>query len=305
MDQGELAALDSGRGDVTQIETRVFEPGAHRLHTLRALRVTRSRVVAQGRRVARNYDFHLLTLPQVTSLLRVEGSWPGPLSLKSGWFRARARPWNEEVSGPLVRLDRGGTEFLIGVRDELVGITGEDVYSPALYPGSTRVWRRAGFEEYATLAVMERSLARLPAEKTVREVRAVAEPDWDGILDVDRAAFDGFWGMSRLGLEEAHETNHTTTLLTVSTDEAPEGFAIVGSQWGVAYLHRIAVHPERTGLGLGGALLERSMRWGAASGARTMVLNVRGDNRRAQALYEKSGFTNTGTSLQVLRHSAH
>ena len=303
MDQGQLAALDTGRFDVAQLETCVLETAQDRFQTLGTLRVTGPGVVAQGGRVARNYDFHLLTLPQVTSLLRVEGSWPGPLSIKAGWFRARARPWNEAVCGPLVRLDRGGTEFLIGVRDELVGLTGEDVYSPALYPGSTRVWRRAGFEEYATLAVMERSLARLPAEKATHEVRAVEDPDWDAILEVDRVAFEGFWGMSRLGLEEAHETNQNTTLLTVSTTEDPEGFAIVGSQWGVAYLHRIAVHPERTGMGLGAALLEWAMRWGSANGARSMVLNVRADNRRAQALYERSGFTTTGTNLQVLRHA--
>lgn len=206
------------------------------------------------------------------------------------------------VPGPLVRLDRGGTEFLIGVRDELVGITGDDVYSPALYPGSTRVWRRAGFEEYARLAVMERSLASLPDRET-RGVVTVENPDWDMILDIDRAAFEGFWGMSRLGLEEAHETNPATVLLTVSTNQDPEGFAIVGSQWGVAYLHRIAVHPSRAGHGLGGALLETALRWGATNGARSMVLNVRSDNRRAQELYERSGFTTTGTNLLVLRHA--
>lgn len=266
--------------------------------------MTWSGVVTQGGRVARNYDFHLLTLPQVKSLLRVEGSWPGPLHLKSGWFRARARPWNEVVSSPLVRLDRGGIEFLIGVRDELVAITGSDVYSPALYPGSTRAWRRAGFEEYARLVVMERSLADLPSRKERHQVIAVEDPDWDAILDIDRAAFEGFWGMSRLGLEEAYETNPATTLLTASVDEAPRGFAIVGSQWGVAYLHRIAVHPERTGQGLGAALLDVAMQWGAANGARSMVLNVRGDNLRAQELYERSGFTSTPTNLQVLRHAA-
>lgn len=260
-------------------------------------------VVTQGGWVARNYDFHLLTLPQVTSLLRVEGSWPGPLNLRSGWFRARARPWNETVAGPLVRLDRGGTEFLIGVRDELIGITGNDVFSPALYPGSTRVWRRAGFEDYARLVVMERSLARLPSPRGRHDVVAVEEPDWNEILDIDRAAFEGFWGMSRLGLEEAHDTNPATALLTASTNDTPEGFAIVGSQWSVAYLHRIAVHPSRAGQGLGASLLDVAMRWGAANGARSMVLNVRGDNHRAQELYERSGFTTTGTNLHVLRHA--
>ena len=133
-------------------------------------------------------------------------------------------------------------------------------------------------------------------------MEASDQPEWEAILEVDRAAFQGFWGMSRLGLEEAHRTNLQTILLTASTREAPEGFAIVGSQWGVAYLHRIAVLPERSGRGLGMSLLDAAVRWGAASGARSMVLNVREDNRRARALYERSGFTKTATNLQILRH---
>lgn len=251
--------------------------------------------------MAGNYELHVLTLAQVASLLRLEGSWPGPLTLKAGWFRARARPWNEVFTAPMVRLDRGGTEFLIAVRNELANLTGEGVYSPALFPGSTRVWRRAGFDDYSALMVMERSLAHVATSSATYEVKA-PEPDWDAILSVDRASFEGFWGMNRLGLQEAHQTNPSTTLLVVSGNEAPEGFAIVGSQWGVAYLHRIAVVPERSGQGLGAALLDSAMRWGAAHGARSMVLNVRSDNRRAISLYEKAGFTDTGTSLQILRH---
>jgi ribosomal protein S18 acetylase RimI-like enzyme len=202
----------------------------------------------------------------------------------------------------MVRLDRGGAEFLTTVRAELAELTGEAIYSPALFPGSTRVWRRAGFGDYSELTVMERSLPHVSSTASPHVVEAGDEPDWETILQIDRAAFEGFWGMSRLGLEEAHQTNQETILLTASTGEAPEGFAIVGSQWGLAYLHRIAVLPERSGLGLGASLLDAALRWGAARGARSMVLNVRDDNRRARALYERSGFTKTGTNLQILRH---
>jgi ribosomal protein S18 acetylase RimI-like enzyme len=202
----------------------------------------------------------------------------------------------------MVRLERGGVEFLIAVSKELADRTGEAIYSPALFPGSTRVWRRAGFEDHSELAVMERTLGNIPADGLAHLVESWAEPDWEAVLAIDRAAFEGFWGMSRLGLEEAHQTNRDTVLLTVKSNGPPEGFAIVGSQWGIAYLHRIAVLPARSGQGVGSALLTAAMRWGAANGARSMVLNVRRDNKRAQALYRKTGFTKTGTSLQVLRH---
>jgi GNAT superfamily N-acetyltransferase len=205
----------------------------------------------------------------------------------------------------MVRLERGGAEFLIAARDRLIEITGEDLYSPALYPGSTRVWRRAGFVEHAELIVMERSLGAVPAAPGAgHHVNVDVVPEWEAILEIDRAAFDGFWGMGRLGLEEALLTNPTTTLLVVSSNESTDGYAIVGSQWGVAYLHRIAVRPERTGQGVGRALVDSAMTWGSAHGAKSMVLNVRGDNRQALGLYHKSGFTNTGTRLQILRHPA-
>lgn len=205
----------------------------------------------------------------------------------------------------MVRLERGGAEFLTAVRDRLVEISGEDVYSPALYPGSTRVWRRSGFVDHAVLTVMERSLTGLPTEPpSTHRVKSAMEVDWSSILDIDRKSFQGFWGMSRLGLEEALETNPATTLLTAPGDTHPGGFAIVGAQWAVAYLHRIAVRPDRSGEGLGRALLEAAMRWGAAHGAKAMVLNVRAENARAIRLYARSGFTNTGTELQILRHHA-
>jgi ribosomal protein S18 acetylase RimI-like enzyme len=262
-------------------------------------------VVQQCRRMAGNYDLHLLTLPQVASLLRVEGAWPGALTLKAGWFRARARPWNEVVTAPMVRLERGGAEFLIAARDQLIEITGRDIYSPALYPGSTRVWKRAGFDRHAELTVMERPLGEVPGGNEARlRVSVEPAPEWEGILEVDRAAFEGFWGMGRLGLEEALQTNPATTLLIVSGDGQPDGYAIVGSQWGVAYLHRIAVRPERAGQGLGRALVESAIEWGSAHGAKSMVLNVRDDNRQALSLYRRSGFTDTGTRLQILRHPA-
>lgn len=287
-----------------QRQPRLIEAGEDGADALRALGMTRPRVMEQSRRMAGNYEVHVLTLAQVATLLRVEGSWPGQITLTAGWFRARARPWNDSVAEPMVRLERGGTEFLIAVREELFDMEPGDAYSPALYPTSTRVWRRAGFAEHAALAVMERPLSPVP-DPGPHPVTVDVEPDWDVVVDIDRAAFEGFWGMSRLGLQEAHATNRATTLITVSTGNGPVGYAIVGTQWGVAYLHRIAVYPEHSGEGLGVSLLSGAMRWGAANGGRSMVLNVRADNRRARSLYERSGFHDTGTDLRVLRHNGN
>lgn len=239
----------------------------------------------------------------VASEIRVTGSWPDPVTISSGWLRARARPWNEAVTEPMVRIDRGGSGFLTQITRHLVGLGAGEVYSPALFPGSTRAWADNGYEEYARLDVFERSLAGKPGPPAKHPINP-AEPVWESIVAVDRSAFEGFWGMSAAGLEEAYSANKTSQVLTVEVDGRAVGYAIVGVHWGVAYLHRIAVRAELEGHGLGRSLLSASLNWGSAHGGRVMVLNVRPDNLRARRLYEQGGFANTGTRLSVLRYRA-
>lgn len=205
----------------------------------------------------------------------------------------------------MVRLDRGGTEFLIAVTARLRDLGASECYSPALYGGSTRVWLRSGFESHASLRIMERSLRPVPGGAEPHHVQHETDPDWLEIVEIDRSAFDGFWGMSRDGLAEALDANRTHVLLTTRIDSRLAGFAIVGTQWGVAYLHRIAVDPVHEGRGVGRALIAEAFLWGAAKGGRSMVLNVRPENDRAVALYGRTGFTDTGTDLRVLRLPLH
>lgn len=235
--------------------------------------------------------------------LRVTGSWPDPLTLSSGWLRARARPWNEAVTEPMIRIERGGSGFLSQVTRHLTELGANEVYSPALFPGSIRSWVDNGYEEYASLDVFERSLAGRPGPPAAHPISAV-QPDWGVIALVDRTAFTGFWGMSPVGLEEAYRANKTSVVLTLGLDGDLAGYAIVGVHWGVAYLHRIAVRPDVEGHGYGHSLLSATLNWGAANGGRVMVLNVRPDNTRARRLYERGGFARTGTRLSVLRYPA-
>lgn len=304
MYEGELASLDRRGSELFDRQAGLHDPVEHRIDTLSPFRMTRSGVVPQRRWVARNYNIHVLTLAQVTSLLRVEGSWPGSISLSAGWYRARARPWNESVTDPMVRLERGGSDFLRLVTTHMHGLGVATVYSPALYPSSTDVWRRAGFDDFVSLNIMERPLVGTPSPVDNARVIIERRPNWDQILDVDRIAFDGFWGMSRLGLQEAHMTNRTSVVLVATEDNELSGYAIVGSQWATVYLHRIAVRPAAAGRGLGAALLASALDWGARSGGKSMVLNVRPENTRAMRLYGRMGFARTETALEVLRHRA-
>jgi GNAT superfamily N-acetyltransferase len=204
----------------------------------------------------------------------------------------------------MVRLERGGPEFLTAVTNRLSELGADTVYSPALYPGSSRVWRRAGFEDHADLEIMERPLGTGSVGFEADTVRVERKPDWDQILEVDRLAFEGFWGMSRLALEEAHLTNRSRILLVAGAGSTVDGFAIIGSQWGTVYLHRIAVRPDAAGRGMGSALVAAAIEWGNRTGSKTMILNVRPENERAKELYRRHGFASTGSVLEVLRHGS-
>jgi len=56
-------------------------------------------------------------------------------------------------------------------------------------------------------------------------------------------------------------------------------------------LHKLYVHPQWQGRGLGAALIERAEQHARANGASSLVLNVNKRNEEAIAAYRKRGFT--------------
>ncbi len=75
------------------------------------------------------------------------------------------------------------------------------------------------------------------------------------------------------------------------------GFALVESgrsDPGEAYLHYLAVDPDGTGRGVGGALLADAVAHARAAGFRSLTLEVRSENTRAIALYLRAGFVPDG-----------
>ncbi len=174
------------------------------------------------------------------------------------------------------------------------------VFSPAMYSGSTRIWLKSGYEEAARLIVMERSLS-VPFDPPKRKVTEQSEPDWNQLAAIDHSAFDGFWRMSIDGLQEALQSTRRSAVLVIER-EAAVGYAIVGTQWNVSYLQRVAVDPEQRGQGLGSDLVSGALAWGRANGANLMVLNVRHENSEARGVYKKNGFAEASASLHVLRY---
>jgi len=199
-----------------------------------------------------------------------------------------------------MRLIRGSHEFLGEASRKIESMDIGDIYSPALYPLATRIWKRAGYEEHTSLSVMERHLGGNITEPA-HPVLPIATPDWPALARVDRAAFTGFWRMSVAGLAEAMTATPRSALFQIDEPVGVVGYAIVGCQLTVSFLQRVAVVPERSGNGLGTALIRASMLWARAKGARTMVLNVRPENMRAADVYAREGFAHNGADLHVLR----
>lgn len=164
------------------------------------------------------------------------------------------------------------------------------------------VWTRSGFEERHRLEIMERPLV-LPFPDPGIEVTTTADPPWPQIVDLDHGAFEGLWRMSETGLREALDSTRVATVL-LAGEQAIEGYALVGTQWGVSYLHRIAVAPASRGRGVGAGLVRAALRWARGTLSRVIVLNVQPGNEEAKRLYQREGFTATGHHLHLLGYEA-
>jgi len=72
---------------------------------------------------------------------------------------------------------------------------------------------------------------------------------------------------------------------------------------GMHYLAHLGVSPALRGQGIGQALIDELIRRGVQQGRRRMVLDVAVSNTRAQALYERLGFTVTGERHSTLANA--
>ena len=53
--------------------------------------------------------------------ITVRGTWPGQVTLRAGFAKGVARPWNESILDAHLRVDRGSVGFLKSAFDALIG----------------------------------------------------------------------------------------------------------------------------------------------------------------------------------------
>lgn len=236
--------------------------------------------------------------------VRLFETWPGPVTLRRGWAKAAARPWNQEYNDAHLRIIRGGPGFIAGCAERLFAAGAPSVISIPLPQAASRPWRAAGFEPYLDLALLRLDLELNPPTPD-HLVQEESRNDVEGAALIDAEAFEPFWRLDAIGLSEALDATPRSTLLVIKDDSAGlAGFAILGLGHALAYLQRVAVAPRWQRQGMGRSLVRACARKAREGGAGALLLNTQIDNGSALSLYEQEGFVNLSDSLGLLRLAA-
>ncbi|WP_132255027.1 GNAT family N-acetyltransferase [Methylobacterium segetis] len=134
-----------------------------------------------------------------------------------------------------------------------------------------------------------------PARHAIVEVRPAARDDLDALVALEDAAFSTDRA-ERRAIRHAIRSPSMTLLVAVTEGERGEpvlvGAATLERRRGSrrARLSSIAVAPSRTGLGLGGLLLDAAEADARRHACTHLRLEVRADNSAGIRLYERRGY---------------
>ena len=216
---------------------------------------------------------------------------------------ARVAAWHGQSDVASVALQCRGAPSIDAVEkllDQLRAAGYREVITNALAPGASLPLVDSGFSIRGRLHLLSHDLESLPPP--TRRTRRARSSDHEALLEVDSAAFDDFWQLDALGLDQA--TRSTPRSHTRVTREAPlAGYALFGRADDVGYVQRLAIRPDAQGRGLGPALLGDGLRWLRTHNARSAFVNTQVDNERALGLYERAGFRRLPVGLCVLGRS--
>lgn len=226
--------------------------------------------------------------------------------------RIRLGPWHgDDRIGYLAPVGDGPAPGVADVHAacERLARTGfAEVVTAAIGPLEAHGFLLAGFEVHERLHLLERGLVDLP-DAPAADLRRARRRDRPRVLEIDAAAFSGFWRLDDAGIDEALSATPASRF-RVAVDDGPgapilggglAGYAIFGRAGRRGFLQRLAVDPVAHGRGLGRALVLDGLGWLRRRGVERVVVNTQEANERALGLYERLGFRRQSGGLAVLK----
>lgn len=124
-------------------------------------------------------------------------------------------------------------------------------------------------------------------------IRELRDSDMPVVLAIERQVFpEDAWSDQMFASELAQP--ETRYYIVAEANGVIAGYAGLSAAGGQADVQTIAVLAEWQGMGIGRALLSELIATARARGCREVFLDVRVDNKRAQRLYRRTGFTEIG-----------
>lgn len=121
-------------------------------------------------------------------------------------------------------------------------------------------------------------------------VRTMNERDIEGVLGIERAAYDFPWSANIFA--ECMKAGYVCRVCVSGID--PVGYGIMSVGAGESHIMNLCVHPDQSGNGYGSLLMEDLLAIARRSRVRIAFLEVRTSNRRAHSLYQYLGFNEIG-----------
>ena len=237
------------------------------------------------------------------------------MTLRLGQDRLRLRPWAGEAGTGLLILLTPGRAVSESTAAAAAGAAMARGYqrlrTSALSHVESEPFLRAGFQPCQQLALLSRPIQARPSKDSISPgngsiaIRRARRRDRPSVLAVDHAAFEPFWQLDQAGLRDALRATpfRHFRIAHQDADTGPTGYAISGRSGPSGYLQRLAISPSRQGQGAGAALVMDGLKWMARWGATHVWVNTPQHNTGALRLYERLGFEQVPSGLQVLELS--
>ncbi len=130
-------------------------------------------------------------------------------------------------------------------------------------------------------------------------IRAADQRDVDGIMMIDRLAFDAPWQLAEHDIWQAIRCATSATVATI--DDELIAYQLSTRLEGLGHLARLAVHPAYQRQGIASALIEQLLAEFRQWNLEELSVNTQLSNLPSQRLYERYGFFRNGKDMELWR----